>query len=244
MEDLLAKFYGKPESEGSSPVPVPSGPADPPEQSQPLEQRVSLIETQLLQMAKAQQAILSRLDTMIDQQPVQPAPQQEPPPAPRQVWRPAWKEPRPEPQPERQVPSSDDGTPLIWDPVNKMLHSLGDASDDEPSDKGHSAGKHMRTCTICGRQFPLHKGHMARSTQHGPETLHCPKCYSAHQAKRNTQIIGAVVIVVVIGFILLVVAVANVSSRSKTTNSPPRMELPTRPTPHTPHPRFPVPDRR
>lgn len=275
MEDLLAKFYGNSESEGSADAPRPGESAAQPErdpQHNPqLEQRVSLVETQLLQIAKAQQAILARLDTMIGQHPSQPAPQQEPPPAPRQAWRPAWKEPRPEPQPEPQyewpsVPTTShpepdesigdgEGTPILWDPVNKTLHAMDDASEDDFVDhkpwedpaqqergRGSTNGP-KRTCTICGRQFPMRKGHMARSTQHGPETLHCPKCYSEHQAKRKTQIVVSVVIVVVIGFILLVTTIAGVS-RSKRANNTPHMDFPARPTAPTRHPNYPFPKRK
>jgi hypothetical protein len=257
MEDLLAKFYGKPESEGSSGAPVADESASQLEaeqrleHGQPLEQRVGLVETQLLQMARAQQAILARLDTMIEQQDSQPSPpelqhtpSQEPPPPPKPAWRPAWKDPRPERQPKPKAPRSDDGTPLAGDPVNKMLHSLDDASEDVPPAKGHSADKHMRACTICGRQFPQHKGKMARSSQHGPETLHCPKCYSAHQATRTTRTAILVAVFGVLGVIFLIATLSGRSGRSEPTNNPPRIDFPTLPASPTPHPRFPVPRRR
>lgn len=80
MEDLFEKFYGKPESEGSSPPPVSGDPAGRPEQGPQFEQRLCLVETQLLEIAKAQQTMLSRLDTMAGQHPEQPKQEQEPPP--------------------------------------------------------------------------------------------------------------------------------------------------------------------
>jgi hypothetical protein len=258
MEDLLAKFYGKPESEGSAGVPGPDEaaprlePESQPEHSQQLGQRVGLLESQLLQMAKAQQAILSRLDTMIDQQESQPAPQEsqqqyEPPPAPKQAWRPAWKEPRPEPQPKPQAPSSDDDTPLVWD------HILDDASEDDsidhkpwndpsqqerPSRRKRSADTPTRTCTICGRQFPLHKGKMVRATGSGPSTLHCPQCFSAHQTARTPRIAIRIAVLGVLGVIFLI-TMLTLSNKSKPTNNPPRMDFPTRPT-SVPPQQFPV----
>ena len=65
MEDLFEKFYGKPESEGSSDAPPPGEPDD---RMAQVEQRVGRVETQLRQIAKAQQTILSRLDSIPDQQ--------------------------------------------------------------------------------------------------------------------------------------------------------------------------------
>jgi hypothetical protein len=67
MEDLFEKFYGKPESEGSSDAPPPP-PSEPDDRVVQVEQRVGRVETQLLQIAKAQQTILSRLDSIPDRQ--------------------------------------------------------------------------------------------------------------------------------------------------------------------------------
>ena len=170
--------------------------------------------------------------------PPEPKQQQEPPPVPRQAWRPAWKEPRPEPPPEPQYewppvpptshPEPDEsigdgeGTPILWDSVHQTLQTMDDASEDDFVDhkpwedpaqqergRGSTNGP-KRTCTICGRQFPMHRDKMARATQHGPETLHCPKCYSAQQTVRTTRIAIAVAILGVLGVILLIDALANV----------------------------------
>ena len=260
MEDLLAKFYGKPESEGSSDAPRPDEstpqPERDPQHNPQLEQRVSLVETQLLQMAKSQQTILARLDTMIEQQESQPAPQHEPPPPPKQAWRPAWKEPRPEPPPPPKPDESigeGEGTPLNWDPINNTLHAMDDVSDDpidhkpweDPSQQEQPEGRRRsddgpkRACTICGRQFPLSQGKMAPSSRYGPETLHCPKCYSTHQDKRKTQIAIGVVGLVIVGIIVLAAAISRSSKKSSSMNR--HQTSPTPVTPHIPtHPRFPI----
>jgi hypothetical protein len=232
MEDLLAKFYGKSESEGSSGASGPDESAPGLESEQRLEhgqqlaQRVGLVESQLLQMAKAQQTILARLDTMIEQQDSQPAaPQsppptpkhpQEPPPAPQQAWRPAWKEPRPEPQPKPDESIGEgEGTPLSWDPINKTLHTMDDASDDGPSqqerseDQRRSSHDPKRTCTICGRQFSMKMGKMARASKHGPETLHCPNCYERYRGRRQISIICFVAFVVILVLVWIFAEVAE-----------------------------------
>jgi hypothetical protein len=226
MEDLFEKFYGKPKSEGSSDPP----PSESVDRVAQVEQRVGLVETQLLQMAKAQQTILSRLDTMIDQQKSQPAPPQTPPPAPQQEqeppqvpqqeWRPAWQEPRPKRSlrtsrtTNPQAPSSDDETPIMWDTVNQRLHTMDDVNDDpidhtpwdDPSQqerpaRGRRSARPKRTCTICGRQFPMHKGKMARATPHGPETLQCPECYGKYRDERRFRTI----VLVAVGIVAMVI---------------------------------------
>ena len=250
MEDLLAKFYGKPESEGGSDAPRPDEstpqPERDPQHNPQLGQRVSLVETQLLQIAKAQQTILARLDTMIEQQDSQPAPQHEPPPPPKQAWRPAWKEPRPEPPPPPQPEPDEfigegDGTPITWDPVNETLDAMDDVSEDGPSQQERPTRRDgpKRACTICGRQFPLSQGKMAPSSRYGPETLHCPKCYSTHQDKRKTQIAIGVVGLVIVGIIVLAAAISRSSKKSSSMNR--HQTSPTPVTPHIPtHPRFPI----
>ena len=235
MEDLLAKFYGKPKSEGSTDAPRPDESAAQLEPDPQLEQRVSLVETQLLQIAKAQQTILSRLDTMIEQQESQQAPppapkqQQEPPPVPRQAWRPAWKEPRPEPPPEPQYewppvpptshPEPDEsigdgeGTPILWDSVHQTLQTMDDASEDDPwqqeleARRERWAKKPKRTCASCGRRIPLRNLRTANSVWGGPETLVCPRCYEEHkqQVVQKKVTIGAVVF----GIVVLLFIAAN-----------------------------------
>jgi hypothetical protein len=204
MEDLFEKFYGKPESEGSSDAPPPSESVD---RMAQVEQRVGLVETQLLQMAKAQQTILSRLDTMIDQQTAQPEPQRE--------WQPVPppSQPEPQPEPDESIPDGD-GTPIIWDPVDQRLHTMDDVNDDsidhqpwedsseqEPETRGRRSARPKRTCTICGRQFPMHKGKMARATPHGPETLQCPECYGKYRDERRFRTI----VLVAVGIVAMVI---------------------------------------
>jgi hypothetical protein len=166
MEDLLAKFYGKPALKGSSPTPVPdesapqSEPEPQPQHNPQLEQRVSHIESQLQEIAETQQTILSRLD-------------QAPEPAWRAAWhalRKAWKEFRPEPG----KLWSDDGTPLRWDSVHRTLHIMDDASEARPPVNKHSDRKIKCTCTICGRRIGLRCAQMARATLRSPESIHCP----------------------------------------------------------------------
>ena len=195
MEDLLEKFYGKSASKGSAGAPVPDESAPQPEpepqpqHDQQLEQRVSLIETQLQQMAEAQQTILSRLDTELQQ-------------APKQTWRTAWLALRTawkELQPEPGELWSDDGTPLRWDRANRRLHIMDDAGEDVPSVKKRSARKIKCTCTICGRRIRLRDAHMARVTQRSPESIHCPRCYAKNrQARQRAYVMAGVVAVVLL----------------------------------------------
>ena len=181
MEDLLAKFYGKPALKGSTGAPVPDESVPQPEpEPQPqhdpqLEQRLSLVETQLQQMAEAQQTILSRLDTESQQ-------------APTLVWQTAWhalctawKELQPEPG----ELWSDDGTPLRWDRANRKLHIMDDASEAVPAAKKHSDSKTKCTCAICGRRIGLRSAQLARATQRSPESIHCPRCYAKNRQARQ-----------------------------------------------------------
>jgi hypothetical protein len=226
MEDLLAKFYGKPESEGSSDAPVPDDRVD---RLAQVEQRVGLIETQLLQIAKAQQTILSRLDTVIEQQELPQAWQQVPPlsrpePQPQHEWQQVPPSSRPEPQPEPDESIGDgEGTPLMWDSGNKMLHTMDDASGDDPIDRKpwddpaeqelatrrkRWANKPMRACASCGRRLPLRNLKAAYPVWCGPETLVCPRCYEEHKQKlvQKKVTIGAVTF----GLIVLLFIAASV----------------------------------
>jgi predicted nucleic acid-binding Zn ribbon protein len=208
MEDLIEKFYGKPESEGSSDAP----PSEPVDRVTQVEQRIGLVETQLLQMARAQQAILARLDTMIDQQAAQPEPQHEwkrvPPPLKR------------EPQPEPGELIADEGTPLAWDLNNKTLQAMDEGSEDalvarkpwwdDPSQQERPEGQRgsthgpTRTCVTCGREFPMKMDKMAGATHDGPGSLRCPRCHEENRKRRNSMLIMFFVGLVVLFLIALV----------------------------------------
>jgi len=204
MEDLLAKFYGKPESKGSSDAPPPSESDD---RLAQVEQRVGLVETQLLEISKAQQTILSRLDTMIDQYPSQPAPQQE------------WQHVPPASNPKPAEFIVKKGPPATRDPINNTLHAMDDVSEEELSQQKMQARRERwskqpkRTCSSCGRQVPLQKLRMANLDLRlanlflgGPETLVCPRCYEEHKQKvvQKKFTIGAVTFGIIV--LLLIVS--------------------------------------
>ena len=202
MEDLLAKFYGKPESKGSSDAPMPSESDD---RLAKVEQRVGQVETQLLEISKAQQTILSRLDTMIDQHPSQPAPQHE------------WQSVPPISQPKPAEFIVKKGTPETRDPINNTLHAMDDVSEDGPSQQEQEtrrdrwSKKPKQTCTSCGRRIPLQNlrlTNMGLSLANlicgGPETLVCTRCYEEHKQKvvQKKMTIGAVTFGIIVFLIM------------------------------------------